>query len=85
MKPDPDMMRSALLHASHALEAVAQFQSAAGFSFGADATHQSAYQAIRDLADSLQSIGAKLHHVNLDADERLSPVSRMLNAKRRRF
>ena len=70
MRPDPDMMRIAMQRASDALEAVQRFQAAAGFAFGADASHVSAYAATRDLADALQAIGAKLHHACLDADAR---------------
>jgi|GEM_PF-3930019 len=77
MKPDPDMMQQAMSKASRALEAVARFQVRASFQFGIDASHVSAFQNIRDLADELQSIGAKLHHVTLDADERLTPAARI--------
>jgi hypothetical protein len=76
MKPDPDMMCQAMRKASEALEAIQYFQTAVGFAFGSDATQSSAYSSVRNLADNLSTISAKLNAVAMDADERLTPASR---------
>ena len=77
MKPDPDLMRMAASRANNALDAIGTFQLRMGLSFGADGSHATSYQAVRDLADALQSTAAKLNQDALDADERLTPAARM--------
>jgi hypothetical protein len=78
MKPDPDMMRQALVQASEALEAIQKFQSVVGFSFGADATQTGAYTSVCDLADRLLVVSDKLNRAALSADERLRRASSTL-------
>ena len=76
MRPDPDLMRMATSRANNALEAVGRFNMKMGFAFGRDGSHATSYRAVRDLADELQSIAAKLNQDALDADERHTPAAR---------